>query len=149
LEAVGGLLGVDGGLCKRILKAGGVPDDFLRAPEEFTLGSATLNEKGFPLHLAGVQVFLLRLLNLEAPRQQILNAAANVLASREPNNPFFLFLREGKTERVQQSVLRLCPALDRPSRKRFQWAWERTEAEKAWEESMYWDCIFLGQQLRS
>ena len=28
---------------------------------------------------------------------------------------------------------------------RHQWAWEREAAEKAWEKSMDWDCIFMGR----
>ena len=65
----------------------------------------------------------------------------------EPKNAFFAFLREGGTDRVADLTLSVCPSADKPSRKRFQWAWERTDGEEAWLDSMYWDCIFMASLL--
>jgi hypothetical protein len=48
---------------------------------------------------------------------------------------------------AKRLTLELCPSPERPSRRRFQWSWEHEGKEKAWIDSMYWDCIFMGRLL--
>ncbi|RXG97197.1 hypothetical protein [Bradyrhizobium vignae] len=106
------------------------------------LASATANTPGFPLHLASVGLFLARTMGLQDPD---LDAAAKVLVAKQGENPFFQFLSVGKAQGVTDQLLALCPTQARPSGNRSQWAWERDQAEQAWKDSMYWDCIFLGK----
>jgi hypothetical protein len=87
---------------------------------------------------------LVRKLTLDS---NAISKSAQVLRDREPENPFFAYLAEGQSAHVTNLVLAKCPSPDRPSRKLFQWSWERTDGEQAWRDSMYWDCIFMGQLL--
>jgi hypothetical protein len=145
IEALAGRLGVDGGLCRRVMKELGLPEEVLLPVEDFLLGAAAANERGYPLHLAAVGVFLAQRAGLDTPK---LRHAAATIATREPENPFFQFLSEGKTDAVRSKLLATCPAPERPSGFRFQWTWEREPNIESWKESMYWECIFLAALTR-
>ena len=107
---------------------------------------ANLNDAGFPQHLVGVSVLLMRAMGQTDPR---IAAAAATLAKKQPGNAFFRYLDEGNTAGVMNVVLQKCPAPDRlPTQPLIQWQWEREEADKAWEHSSYWDCIFMAHLLR-
>jgi hypothetical protein len=97
------------------------------------------------MHLAAVEIFLLELSGLASQSTRL---GAQFLALREPRNPFFVFLAEGKTQRVINLVLDLCPSPQKPSLDKTQWAWERAASDQAWLHSMYWDCIFMGNLLK-
>jgi|SRR5579859_664246 len=113
--------------------------------ETFVAGSVTLNGPGFPLHLAAVQLYLIKSLGIHNDNVRL--AEETFKMRGEPKNAFFAYLREGNTDRVANLTLDVCPSSERPSRRRFQWAWERTDREQAWLDSMYWDCIFMASLL--
>ncbi len=145
LELVGKRLGVpEADICRRVLKTFQIRDDYIIPTTELAAGSAVVNESGYPMHLAGAEIFMIDKLGLTSVYSR---AGAVALALREPMNPFFMYLAEGPTQKVKDLVLQLCPTPEKPSRVRHQWAWEREAAEKAWEESMYWDCYFMGKLL--
>lgn len=137
-------LGVDGGVCRRVMKELNLPEDALLDIDEFLVGSAAVNDPGYPLHLVGVGLMLARLNGVDTPK---LRQAAGILAARVPGNPFFQFLHSGATSSVMTAMLQLCPAPDRVSTNRFQWVWEREPKPESWRESMYWECVFLSNLL--
>lgn len=48
---------------------------------------------------------------------------------------------------IAATVLRLCPDVATTASNRSQWGWERKTSEKAWENSMGWDCVFMANYL--
>jgi hypothetical protein len=131
--------------------------------------NATCNEPGFSQHLVAAGILLAR---MQGSTDPALDAAAQQLVSPkvrdctagigglldpgqpfktfgDPNNAFFRWLAEGPTKAVREQVLARCPAPGRlPTPPLFQWQWERAEADKAWEHSSYWDCVFMYRLLR-
>lgn len=140
LQKVMEAVGTDGALCPQIV------GDVFPAVELSVLGSATINSLGYPLHLAAVQILLLQKLGIKSDAA---TAAARMVASRQPNNPFFRYLADGPTSAVVELVLSQCPNRNAPSGIRLQWSWEREESEQAWLNSMYWDCLFMANLLTS
>jgi hypothetical protein len=129
-----------------VFKTVPAPSSYVLLPlGDFLLSAAAVNEPGFPQHLVGVDILLARRLAEDVDK---VNQAAIILASRTGDNPFFKYLSEGATPIVVSSVLSTCPAPDRPSANRFQWTWERVAKTNSWMESMYGECIFLGNLLR-
>lgn len=145
IELTAQRLGIDGSLCRRVMKELQLPESMLLPLDDFLLSSAAVNDIGYPLHLAAVGLFLARQSGFKSDK---VRAATEVLVARQSENAFFLFLRDGNTPAVQQMLFLTCPATDRPSGNRFQWTWERETKTDAWKESMYWDCIFLGRLLQ-
>lgn len=133
----------------RLLKLD-VSDFFFPSPQAeakiaaYASGSAVVNDLGYPLHLAAVDLFLLQKLGY---RSDIIKAGGVILAAREPLNPFFQYLAGADPSLITQLVLDECPSSQKPSRSKFQWSWEREMATRPWEDSMYWDCIFMGRLL--
>jgi hypothetical protein len=115
----------------------------LSVPDQ-VLGSATANTPGFPLHLAAVALLLGRKLGINDLK---LDAAGQTILSKQNKNPFFQYLAKVSAASVTDQLLLLCPSSTAPSGNRSQWAWERDQADMAWKDSMYWDCIFLGKML--
>lgn len=146
IEQVATKLGVDGTLCRRTLRELGLPEDVLRPLGDFLLASAAVNDPGFPQHLAAVHILLAQRLGVDTTKA---SQAAAILATRTTDNPFFAFLNEGAAQAVITAALATCPAPDRLSTNRFQWTWERVAKSNSWTESMYWECIFLGDLLRA
>jgi hypothetical protein len=140
IEMVAQKLGVDGQVCRRVMRELGLPEDVLLPVDEFLRASAVVNEPGYPMHLVSVGILLARQSGMQTEK---LNQAAGILAAREPGNPFFQFLHSGATPTVRAALLSICPAPDRPSAYRFQWVWERVPKAESWRESMYWECLFL------
>ena len=103
---------------------------------------ATEAPTGYELHLAAVEVFLKAKIDASrVPRE----TAANKLVNRQPNNPFFRFLKFGNNTDLKTRVLSLCPSHRAPHNSNLrQWAWERDTAESAWRNTSGWDCIFMG-----
>jgi hypothetical protein len=112
--------------------------------ELLALGAAAINEANYPLHLAAVEIFLLKVQGDTSPYIQ---AGGALLAGRDNGNPFFVYLSEGPSANVRSLVLSECPSPKSPSTGKHQWSWERPSADMAWKESMYWDCIFMGRLL--
>jgi hypothetical protein len=115
----------------------------LSVPQQ-VYASVSVNQVGFPLHLAAVGLLLARTLGIKDP---LLDMAGQTLATRQNQNPFFQYLATGATPGTITALLKLCPNPDRPSNGRNQWSWERDQTSSAWLDSMYWDCIFLGNLL--
>lgn len=64
------------------------------------------------------------------------------LLNREPNNPFFMWLA-GKTDYALATSRKLKQLHDISPGKGTQWAWQRTDSEQAWLDSMGWDFLFI------
>lgn len=100
---------------------------------------ATLAPLGFELHLVGVQVFLAEEAGIEHPA---VKRSAAILASRQPKNPFYLYLHLGRDKRVSNELNNTC-FINVPTGKRGDWSWQRDSSEEAWKRSMGWDCVFM------
>jgi hypothetical protein len=102
-----------------------------------------LNRAGYSQHLVGVSIFLMQSMGQQDSR--IADGAAR-LVDKNPGNAFFRYLKEGKTEAVKAEIIARCPnqntVLLPPLH---QWQWERENADRAWEHSCYWDCIFAAK----
>jgi len=107
--------------------------------------SAQLNNPGYSQHLTAVEVLLLRRLGYSDDR---LKAAAETLAKKQPRNPFFLYLAEGATQRVADLTISVCPKKETGlPKEQNEWSWERSDDQKAWMNSMLWDCIFMANMI--
>ncbi|WP_338834099.1 hypothetical protein [Bradyrhizobium septentrionale] len=96
-------------------------------------------------HLAATSNFILQKFQIKTPG---LKEAAAELLRATPENPYFEFLAYGgPNENMLSRIMKTCPADDfDPDRKvrRFQWSWERQDLKSSTAETMYWDCIFVG-----
>lgn len=94
------------------------------------------------LHLIGVEALILKELNVDG-----WGKITGVLASRQPENPFYQYLN-GNYAASADLVLAQCP-MEQPPR-RFYWRWERpypvTDPQKQLS-SGGWDCIFMTNML--
>lgn len=102
---------------------------------------------GVSQHLVGAEILLLRRLGITDQR---LVGAAHALAGKQPNNPFFLYLSEGPTQKVVNLTLSFCPtpATGMPHQ-RNQWAWEGDVSQGPSSNSMLWDCVFMARLIAS
>ena len=96
--------------------------------------------KGFEIHLHGVKVLI---------RQQMgqdQSQTARSVLMKAPGNLFFQHLYGNSGKGMKAQLLSVCPGADDelPGRGH-QWTWERDRSEKAWEDSMVWDCLFIRQ----
>jgi hypothetical protein len=103
---------------------------------------ALSNERGFRLHLVAVQVLIQQMFGAKDNPNAAL--AAKILASREPRNPFFVFLSMGRDQRVLDLMQEQCPAIGAKPASQHQWSWERKIEERAYQHSMGWDCVFMA-----
>lgn len=104
-----------------------------------------LNKAGFSQHLVAVSIWVVRLAGHDDDHMR---SAVDRLIAKNPNNAFFLYLREGKSDAVRAKTLARCPSPERPSEHPLnEWQWERAEGTNAWRNSNYWDCIFMGKLL--
>lgn len=100
---------------------------------------ALMTNNGYRLHLVANTAWTLRSLGVADPR---IDKAIALIAARQPDNPFFLYLLLGRDKRVLRLVDQKCQA--NAARTDFSdWAWQRSENDKAWERSMVWDCVFM------
>jgi len=104
---------------------------------------ALMTNTGYRLHLVANTAWLLRAL---APQDERVQRAIAIIAARQPDNPFFLWLHLGADARVQRLVDAKCP-MPPTSLPRMDWAWQRAEVQKRWERSMVWDCVFMNALL--
>ncbi len=112
------------------------------AYDSFAAQEVEQTDLGYALHLKAVQAYLQ--LRGDA-QQQTARKVVSTLMQRQPDNPFFQWLQGGANPSWESNLLNICPSTERPARRLHQWSWERDTAEKAWEESMGWDCLFLGK----
>ena len=104
-----------------------------------------VNKPGYSQHLVGVSILLMRLSGQTDSR---IGTAATRLAEKNPNNAFYTYLNDGKTKKVRDQMLNRCPSATSELRPPFwQWQWEREDSDKAWEQSCFWDCIFMAELL--
>jgi hypothetical protein len=112
--------------------------------------SAEREKPGFPLHLEGVRIFLLRL--IQRGDSRLLQDAASTLYSRQKENVFFLYLAKGGPnsdldDDVLNLFMRECPAshaIDITG-KRTEWTWQSEDKEQAWLKNSLWDCNFIAE----
>jgi hypothetical protein len=97
---------------------------------------------GYALHLKAVVFFLYQKMGRSLAFEWDL---INTIHERQPDNLFFQYLHEGSSPRLQEALKNLCPR-EAPENSK-QWTWERDTAEHAENDSMGWDCIFLGRLL--
>lgn len=142
-ESLANILHTKFDLCRTVMKELGLDPNELLPLEDFVLGSAIVNDPGYPMHLAGAAVLLSRALENSSNK---IDLAASTLALREPDNPFFLFLAS-QLVKSRNLMTSSCPGVKRPSENRHQWTWERVPKDQAWRESMYWECIALDMLL--
>ena len=104
--------------------------------------SCAFNENGSGLHLAAVDVYIRR---LTGTWDKTLQAAADKLHSRDPNNAFFYWLSKGASDDLAELIISQVPADGNHSK--HQWSFCRADAGEAWKESMGWEFIFLIDHL--
>ncbi|MFG1340922.1 hypothetical protein [Xanthobacter autotrophicus] len=105
--------------------------------------SSAVNEPGFPRHLVGVEIMLFRMVGRGSPT---VDRAAQILASLQPDNPFFQYLAGSQPELVAEQLLKLAPKQESElPKEKVDWAWQRDTADKAWEKSNLWDFVFMGR----
>ena len=119
-----------------MMKIGTVGDDTAQAV------AAKTNPIGFQLHLIGVTMYLEILADQFGSEQD--RQAVKILAERQPDNPFFQYLKDGPTNEVVQKTLDWCPS-EEPKDKT-QWSFERDTSQEPNKESMGHECIFLLQK---
>lgn len=89
-----------------------------------------------------------------------IDAAAKKVASKEKENAFFQYVAYGPSDTMLKQILFIngiqkCPPKGEKDHPRTSWIWEtedrQTEPGKAqpWVETMYWDCIFVGNLYNS
>lgn len=115
------------------------PETFFGFNYDAMLWQAALSPAGYRLHLTGVQVLLARILGGDDKKLQLISA---VLAGRQPENPFFLYLHLGNDQRIENLLYNMC-STTRQQARYDDWAWQRASSQQAWNNSMIWDCVFL------
>lgn len=91
--------------------------------------------KGYPLHLFAVHEYI-RQRQGNMPNKEV----TNFLMSQDSSNPFFVWLYQGRTTHFKKLVDLYCAGHEGD---RDQWSWERDTLERAWYDSMVWDCLFI------
>jgi hypothetical protein len=110
---------------------------------------ALYTPRGYRLHLVAVWLFLLQ---REGISDHVLDEIAAILATREPGNPFFLYLYLKDDKAVLNAANARC-VID-PGQIEFdEWSWERASTdvrgnnEPRWKFSERWDCSFMYRLL--
>jgi hypothetical protein len=99
--------------------------------------AASFNPKGYQLHLVAVKTLIRQELGEDC------YSTVEKLNERDIN-PFFVYLSGDKVKSYELLVERVS-GLPNPSK--FQWSWEREDSEKAYNESMGWDTVFMCNML--
>jgi hypothetical protein len=110
------------------------------------------NKPGYSQHLYAVDILLRRAISGDKDAWK--TEATNLANKREnEGNAFFAWLAgEDRAKVIEETLLR-CPDSGKlPTPPLFQWQWERDNAVEpghlpAWQQSCYWDCIFMGKLL--
>lgn len=111
--------------------------------EAFLPIQAQLAPPGFELHLIAVNLYLRKKMGI---RNDLTLFTAKLLWQRESENPFFGFLAEEKKELLVALARMHCHARGKKGLQN-QWYLERAQSQKAWLDSMGWDCVFLDHIL--
>ncbi|MFZ9519826.1 MAG: hypothetical protein ACO3A4_05055 [Silvanigrellaceae bacterium] len=97
---------------------------------------------GFEMHLAGVNALIRQSMG---QKSQTLASLSQMLATRQPRNPFFAYLSLRAMPEVVAKTLDWCPATQ--PLERAEWSFERDESREAWNRSMGWECVMLANFL--
>ena len=104
---------------------------------------AMISQPGYRIHLIGVYIHIARSLGLSFPE---FDTAAKLLASRQPDNPFFLYLSLGRDISVLTVLEKKCN-VDPNQVAKQEWSWESADVLNTWKLKMYWDCAFMYRLL--
>jgi hypothetical protein len=106
--------------------------------------AALINARGYSRHNALAQIMMLEDWDLG---RHWMNDAARSIANNEPLNPFFQFVafRRENRDAMLTDILQDCPDASTEHRLRREWAWERDSRERAWDNTVYWDCLFVAR----
>ncbi|MBR0958371.1 hypothetical protein [Bradyrhizobium japonicum] len=116
----------------------------------WVLQNAQTNAPGYAQHLAAVSILLLANIGMPADQGTPLGMAALHISRQQPKNPFFSWLAKRPASETAQLALDQCPRTARdvpPETDRFQWSWQREDAEEAWKRTMLWECHFISKLL--
>lgn len=103
--------------------------------------SSQVNKPGYSQHLVGVSVLLHQMMGNADSK---LSKATGTLRQKNPGNAFYTYLDKQPSEQINSEILARCPSPQSPPTPPLhQWQWERENADKAWEHSCFWDCIFM------
>jgi len=117
-------------------------EDSKLTDESIVAFQSKFSAEGYELHLVAVELLLRQ---VTRSYSNTLANAAQRLAERQPNNPYFEFVANGQTEKAARLTLEKCPSTLDHIRK--QWSWQREEDEKAWLVSKGWECIYIANLL--
>lgn len=106
---------------------------------ETLIWEALLTNSGYRLHLVANTAWILRNMG---ENDAHLDKVFQIIAARQPENPFFLYLLLGTDRRVQRLTDAKC-MLPLNRNDFSDWAWQRAETQHAWDRSMVWDCVFM------
>jgi hypothetical protein len=112
-----------------------------RGYSELLLAQARFSEEGYPMHLTGCQIFIL---NKTGTSNATLDLAKTKLRERDPSNPFYNYLDKDSNAAVNLALEQVGLSGTNP-----QWSFERHGSEKAWENSMGWQFLFLSNLLQN
>lgn len=95
--------------------------------------TASFSPLGYQLHLVAVKTLI---------RQELGEDCSHTVAklNERDKNPFFVYLSGDKEKSFELLVERTKGDMNP---RRFQWAWEREDAEAAYKDSMGWDTVFM------
>lgn len=113
------------------MKLGGVIDDI-------GLLAQSQTRDGYELDLSVIHIFLRQRMDTY---NSVLKKAAQIASERQPENPWFELVYNGKTEKFIDLFLAQAPE-EKPLRQ-FQWSITRNTAEQSWKDSMGWEFKFL------
>ncbi len=102
---------------------------------------------GYRLHNLAAQILLLQMIGAG---DRYTNDAAKILAGRDPENPFYLWLYLRKDKKVQDLTEKYCPQFGAPAHEdRTEWMWERSMSTvtATSPKTMYWECALMGNLL--
>lgn len=109
-----------------------------------TLMQAQFAPLGFEVHLTAVSLLLRYKMG---QKSETLTSLASALVTRQPTNPFFVYLSEGPSHRTVRLTHAWCPT-SAPAYK-YEWSFERNSGESPWLRSMGWECVMLINLLES
>ncbi len=111
---------------------------------DLLISSALLNKPGYSQHLVGVNILVHWKFGVHDVR---LDQAANLLAEKQPRNPFFAWLAGASPRLIENLVIARCPSNIEslpPQDQRRDWTWQREDNSDAWKRMMVWDCRFIS-----
>jgi hypothetical protein len=120
-----------------------------RAPNIVQGIDAEVDSKGYSQHNTLLEIMMLEQLGSGSPASA---KKAKEVYDQNSRNPFFNFVvyrNQGHDAQLKE-VIAQCPdeKSDRNRGKRDQWMWEREYDPGNRSESMYWDCIFMGELIK-